>query len=203
MEFCFFRLYPNKIIFSGTFRGWIINIQRGKSLRESGGDWIDSLLASREGRYDLLSAQTSALRVALIPAWLLYRQVRMQWQAIQTNTSDPRIWKSWEMILCLLKDTWASAWEHAPPGTVFAVSHVRVSPQEQVFSNQACSSTQHWSLFWSEVERVYFLWSICSLQFYFMFFIHVGFLWQWYTKLNYSLFLVSARALNISKVPLC
>lgn len=63
MEFCFFRLSPNKIVFSGTLRGWIINMQRGKSLRESGGDWIDSLLASREGRYDLVSAQTSALCV--------------------------------------------------------------------------------------------------------------------------------------------
>lgn len=42
------------------------------------------------------------------------------------------------MTLCLLKDTWASAWEPAPPGTVFAVSPARVSPQVQVFTNQAC-----------------------------------------------------------------
>lgn len=39
-------------------------VLHGKSLRESGGDGIDSLLASIEGRYDLLSTQTFTIRVA-------------------------------------------------------------------------------------------------------------------------------------------
>lgn len=55
---------PNKIIFSGSFRGWITDVLHGKSRRESGGDGIDSLLASREGRYELLSTQTFTIRVA-------------------------------------------------------------------------------------------------------------------------------------------
>lgn len=54
----------NKIIFSGLFKGWIIDVLHGKSLRESGGDGIDSLLASREGRYDLLSTRTFTIHVA-------------------------------------------------------------------------------------------------------------------------------------------
>lgn len=113
----------------------------------------------------------------------------MRWQETRTNTSDPKIWRSWEMILCLLKDTWASAWEPAPPGIVFAAPRLCESPQWNVFTNRARSSSQSWSLFWSEVERVYFritviprLYSICSSQFYFLFFIHVGFLWQWYRR---------------------
>lgn len=50
-----FMFAPHKI-FSGQFRGRMMDVLHGKSLRESGGDGIDSLLASREGRYDLLSA---------------------------------------------------------------------------------------------------------------------------------------------------
>ncbi|PKU37639.1 ankyrin-3 isoform x2 [Limosa lapponica baueri] len=46
------------------FRGCIIDVLHGKSLRESGGDGIDSLLASREGRYDLLSTQAFTIRGA-------------------------------------------------------------------------------------------------------------------------------------------
>lgn len=57
MEFCFFRLSPNKIIFPGTFRGWIINIQRGKSLRERG--WLDWFLIGEQRRALWLTKHTN------------------------------------------------------------------------------------------------------------------------------------------------
>lgn len=59
-----FTYSPNKIIFSGLLRGCVIDGLHGKSLRESGVDGIDYLLASREGRCELLSTQTFTIHVA-------------------------------------------------------------------------------------------------------------------------------------------
>lgn len=49
---------PNKIIFSGPFRGRIIDSLHRRSLRESGLDGIAYFLASTGGCYKLVSAQT-------------------------------------------------------------------------------------------------------------------------------------------------
>lgn len=103
------------------------------------------------------------------------------------------------MILCPLKDTWASAWEPARPGTVFAVC--RVSPQVRVFTNQTRSSTRHWSLGGKQRGCTSFeAYAHCSFISYPLFMLaSYG---SDTENFSCSLFLVSVRALNISKASL-
>lgn len=114
------------------------------------------------------------------------------------------------MILCLLKDTWALAWAPALPGIVFAIfSCLRVTTVTGFCKPSALFHTKLESVSKQSRGGVFLCYdNTAPLKHMFIAVLFHILYSRWLLtamiqKTNYSLFLVSAHALNISKAPLC